>query len=130
MNTREMLESEIQRNIKELAKHTPGSKEHKDAVASLDRLYKIHIDDLEKERTFMAKCDENVLLEKDILVKEAQLKVDRRNTWIKMAVDTAGVVIPVVFYGIWMGRGFKFEETGTFTSTTFRGLISKFKIGK
>lgn len=130
MNTREMLESEIQRNIDELNRHTPGSKEHKDAVDALDRLYKLHIDDIDKERAFMAKCDENTLLEKDILVKEAQLKVDRRNTWIKMAVDAAGVIVPVVFYGIWMGRGFKFEETGTFTSTTFRGLISKFKIGK
>ena len=34
---------------------------------------------------------------------------------------------PLMFYGIWMKKGFKFEETGTYTSTTFRGLFNRFR---
>ena len=32
-----------------------------------------------------------------------------------------------MFYAAWMKRGFKFEENGTYTSTTFRGLFNRFK---
>lgn len=37
------------------------------------------------------------------------------------------LMIPLMFYGIWMKKGFKFEETGTYTSTTFRGLFNRFR---
>lgn len=42
-------------------------------------------------------------------------------------IAAAEIVLPLVFYAAWMRKGFKFEETGTFTSTTFRGLFGKFK---
>lgn len=45
----------------------------------------------------------------------------------KTSVEIAGIVIPIVFYGVWMKRGLKFEEEGCFTSATFKGLIGKFK---
>ena len=38
-----------------------------------------------------------------------------------------GTVIAAWFGGSWEKKGFKFEETGTFTSTTFRSLFSRFK---
>jgi hypothetical protein len=39
----------------------------------------------------------------------------------------AELVLPLMFYGVWMRRGFKFEQDGTFTSQTFRGLFSRFR---
>lgn len=45
----------------------------------------------------------------------------------KVVLDCAGIMVPIIFYGIWMKRGFKFEETGVFTSKTFSGLINRFK---
>lgn len=49
---------------------------------------------------------------------------------IKVVLEGAAVIIPVVFYNVWMNRGFKFEEEGTYTSNTFKNLIGKFKLTK
>lgn len=61
------------------------------------------------------------------LIRKEQLAEQRKDRYIKIGLDAAGVVLPLVFYAVWMNKGFKFEETGTFTSTTFRGLFSRFK---
>jgi len=37
------------------------------------------------------------------------------------------LILPMTFYAVWMKRGFDFERTGTYTSTTFRGLFNNFK---
>ena len=60
-------------------------------------------------------------------LKGADLKSTNIQNVLKQGVEIAAIVVPVVFYGVWMKRGFKFEEEGTFTSNTFKGLISKFK---
>jgi hypothetical protein len=54
----------------------------------------------------------------------------RRDRVIKVLVDGATVIVPIIFYNVWMNRGFEFEETGTFTSNTFKNLFNKFKPGK
>lgn len=46
------------------------------------------------------------------------------------AVSVAGIVLPLMFYNKWMEEGMTFEETGVFTSSTFRGFLSKMKPGK
>jgi hypothetical protein len=63
----------------------------------------------------------------DRLAKLYKLRTDEEDRWIKFAVDASTVVLPLVFYAVWMGLGLRFEETGSFTSTTFRGLISHFR---
>ena len=49
---------------------------------------------------------------------------------IDLGVQAAGIILPIIFYGSWMKKGFEFEKTGTFTSNTFKSLISKFKFMK
>ena len=49
---------------------------------------------------------------------------------IDLGVQAAGIILPVIFYGSWIKKGLEFEKEGTFTSTTFKGLISKLKIMK
>ena len=49
---------------------------------------------------------------------------------IDLGVQAAGIILPIMFYGSWMKKGFEFEKTGTFTSNTFKSLISKFKFMK
>jgi DNA repair exonuclease SbcCD ATPase subunit len=56
--------------------------------------------------------------------KDIELRTDRI---IKVLVDGAVVLVPIIFYNVWMNKGFKFEETGTFTSNTFKNMFSKFK---
>ena len=49
---------------------------------------------------------------------------------IDLGVQAAGIILPIMFYGSWMKKGLEFEKSGTFTSNTFKGLISKFKFMK
>lgn len=55
---------------------------------------------------------------------DVELKYDR---WIKVGSEVVKVAVPIIFYSIWMKKGFEFEETGTYTSNTFRNLFGKFK---
>lgn len=49
---------------------------------------------------------------------------------IDLGIQAAGIILPIIFYGSWIKKGLEFEKEGTFTSTTFKGLISKLKIMK
>ena len=59
-----------------------------------------------------------------------KLRYDNIREVAKIGVDVMGIALPLVFYGIWMCKGFKFEETGTYTSTTFKNLFGRFRATK
>ena len=63
--------------------------------------------------------------EEEVRVKE--LSEERIHRYVRYGIDVAGIVLPLMFYATWMKKGFKFEETGTYTSTTFRGLFNRFR---
>ena len=141
----ELMESEIITLIKELSMHQPGTKEFDDITKAIDAIYPT----LNKEKSLML---EEVKIEKDVESKfkslmleeikiekdaeskirdlELQQNVNKDNkllTAVKYGIDIAGIVLPLAFYGVWMNRGLEFEKEGSFTSTTFKGLLGKFK---
>lgn len=63
----------------------------------------------------------------DKVYKEFLVKREMLQTFVKGGIEVFGVVAPIMFYSAWMKRGLKFEETGTYTSQTFKGLFGKFK---
>ena len=65
----------------------------------------------------------------DTVVKLYKLKNDdtKIERYIKLGAEIAGIVLPLMFYGRWMKKGFEFEQTGKFSSDTFRGLFMKFR---
>lgn len=111
--SKKMLEEEIKAEIQRLSSLTPGSKERTAAIDELSKLYHLKIDEVKS-------------LE-DTKVKNNQMSEQVKDRYFKLGIAAAELIIPLVFYGAWMKRGFKFEETGTFTSTTFRGLFNRFK---
>ena len=100
---REKLEEQILADIENLSHMQPGSEEYERAVDTLAKLYGVRI-------------------EEDKTVDDKQERVFRI---IRIAVDGAGIVLPLIFYGVWMRRGLKFEETGAVTSPIVRNLFSK-----
>lgn len=77
-----------------------------------------------KERELNGK-DADCTREEDLQKRQAKdLMIDR---CVRIGVAMGELVLPLVFYGIWMNRGFKFEETGSFTSTTFKNLLNRFR---
>lgn len=115
-NVETLLEEEIRRNLTDLKSCVVGTHERAQAIEELEKLYKLRLE----EQTL----DTNRNDEKSRKDAEA---LDRK---IRLGVDIASLVLPLLFYGRWMAKGFEFEKTGSFTSVTFRNLINKFRPGR
>ena len=139
-NIKDLLDEEIIAQIESLKTLDDGSKEKQSAIDDLNTLYRLKIDEtrmgLEFENTLQS--DELIIKEKQLdaendarsceeQFKAEQLKEQVKDRYFKVGIAAAEIIIPIVFYGVWLKRGFKFEETGIFTSTTFRSLFNRFK---
>lgn len=118
--TMELLSEEIKSQIENLGDLEPGSEEHSKAVESLSKLYKLKIEESKNEAELVEKQKEEQFKKEQL----AELKKDR---WIKVGIAAGEILIPLVLYDIWMRRGFKFEETGSYCSQTFRNFFGKLK---
>lgn len=123
-NVNEVLNETILGEIEKMSKASVGSKEQEVALINVKDLYHLKI---EEEKTLLELDEKKRQSEKDQEFREQQLKEQVKDRYFRVGIETAGIVLPLVFYASWMKRGLKFEETGTFTSQTFRGLIGKFK---
>ena len=121
---RSLLEEEIRTEIKRLGSLKSGSEEHSSAVDSLTKLYKLK---LEEDRNATEHLEKAGSREIDQDFKAAQLAESIKDRYFRVGIAAAELVLPLMFYSVWMRRGFKFETEGTFTSQTFRGLFSRFK---
>ena len=146
---KELLSEEIKTQIQDLSELDPGSAEKSKAVDNLATLYKLKIEETRMELDFDEKQarrkmdkenrlkddalkeqqlqDENSVRERDELIRKEQLTEQVKDRYIRLGIAAAEIILPLMFYSKWMKKGFKFEETGTFTSTTFRGLFNRFK---
>lgn len=121
---RKLLEEEIKREIRDLSTLEPGSKEKSTAIEDLAKLYRLRIEETKNEWDFNEKYESR---DSDMQFKKNQLEEQVKDRYFRLGVEAAGIILPLIFYGIWMRKGFKFEETGTFTSTTFRSLFNRFR---
>lgn len=119
-----LLAKEIESEIENLDSLTPGSQEHSAAVESLAKLYKLK---LEEDKISMEYLEKTDMHESDKGFKVAQLEESIKDRYFRLGIAAAELILPLMFYGIWMKRGFAFEKDGTFTSQTFRGLFSRFR---
>lgn len=130
-NLKKLLDEEIVSEIRQISTLKIGSNEKGCAIDDLVKLYKLKIEERkidldESDKVNRRKMDENINIRDDEL-KQKQMKEQIKERYFRIGTATAELVIPLVFYGIWMRKGFKFEETGTYTSKTFMGLINRFK---
>ena len=135
---RKLLEDEIEREIQDLSSLDAGSKEKSSAIEDLTKLYKLKIEETrveweydEKYQRRMMDVEQNneaiISRKNEEILKNEQLIEQVKDRYFKLGMDVAEIVLPMIFYAVWMKRGFRFEETGTYTSTTFRGLFNRFK---
>lgn len=123
----EKMEKEIENLLEELTKVDPSSKDYEDITSRLETLTSIiHKGDELEISEFKIRVERENKNDEN-LTRLKELKQEQLWNGVKTGVEIIGVVAPLVFYGLWMKRGLKFEEEGTFTSTTFKGLVSKFK---
>lgn len=127
----ELLNAEIADEIKALSELEAGSDEKSAAIEDLTKLYKLRIEENKSSWDADDKYNRRIMDEKsndkDDEIKQKQLEEQVKDRYFKVGIAAAELMIPLMFYGIWMNKGFKFEETGTITSSTFKGLINRFK---
>lgn len=119
-----LLEEEIDAQIRELSSLQVGSKEKSSAIDDLTKLYKLKIEETKTKWEINEKYDNR---DSDVQLKKDQLAEQAMDRYFRLGIEAAGIVLPLIFYAVWMKRGFKFEENGTYTSTTFRGLFNRFR---
>lgn len=140
-----VIEQEIQ-NVKSLGF---GSEEKSSAIRDLAALHKLRIDEIKAQTEVDEKLARREMDSKqheaELALKEQELdgkdadrtreeelqKRQARDQMIdrcmRTCVQVGELVLPLVCYNIWMNRGFKFEESGSFTSTTFKNLLNRFR---
>lgn len=121
---RDLLEEEIKTEIRDLSTLEAGSKEKSTAIEDVAKLYRLKIEETRNEWDFNEKYESR---DSDILFKKDQLGEQVKDRYFRLGVEAASIILPMIFYAAWMKRGFRFEESGTYTSTTFRGLFNRFK---
>lgn len=121
---KELLDEEIRSQIIDLASLKSGSKEKADAIDDLATLYKLRIEEVKAEMDLDDKVDAR---DSEDRYRQEQLKERTKDRYINLGIAAAGIVLPLIFNCVWMSKGFEFEKTGTFTSTTFRNLFSRFR---
>ena len=130
-NIKDLLNEEIATEIQNLSELKAGSDEKSSAIDDLAKLYKLRIEENKSEWDADEKNGRRVMEgeanTKDDELKQKQLEEQVKERYFRVGVAAAELMVPLIFYGIWMRKGFKFEETGTYTSKTFTGLINRFK---
>lgn len=130
-NINELLDGEIAAEIQSISEMKDGSTEKSKAISDLATLYKLRIEENKNlweadEKYDRRKMEEDAGL-RDDNIKRTQISEQIKDRYFKVGIAAAELMIPLVFYGIWMNKGFKFEETGAYTSTTFKGLFNRFR---
>lgn len=126
-----MLEEEIKSQIEDLESLKNGSEEKASAIDDLVKLYRLKN---EEEKIQLEFEDKRERLNEEIENHEQEEKLKKRqmdetviDRYFRVGIAAAEIILPLLFYASWMKKGFKFEEEGTFTSTTFRGLFNRFR---
>lgn len=135
---RNLLGEAIRTELEGLPNLKAGSDEKSAAIDNVVRLYKLRIEEAKNDLEYAEK-EERRLMDKDQLHEEVtshqqeetfkrdQLSEQVKDRYFRIGIAAAELIIPLIFYGVWMRKGFKFEETGTYTSGTFRNFFGRLK---
>lgn len=135
---RKALTEEILSEFEDLKDLESGSKEKQMAIEDLAKLYKLELEEQKSDANWDEICNRRLLEDKreeresdrqesEERLKKEQLAEQAKDRYFRIGIEAAGILLPLAFYAVWMKKGFKFEETGIYTSTTFRGLFNRFK---
>ena len=132
---KKLLDEVIESELTNLSSLSSDDEKKSEAIKNLTALHKLRIDEIKASKQHRAELtlkerqadgDEAARANEEQL-KQHQLNDQVIDRYVRIGVATAELVLPLVFYGVWMSRGLKFEETGTFTSQTFKNLFNRFK---
>lgn len=126
---RDQLNELIQKELVKMDGMSIGTDEYETASQSLERLYKLALQDARQQAEYVDQMNKDDIerkrFELDKSHKAAELREQRKNNYMQLGLSAATALATMWFYNVWMKKGFQFEETGTFTSTTLREIRNK-----
>lgn len=127
---KKLLDDAIKTEINNL--NSASDKDEKsEVIKNLTALHKLRIEEIKTETEIEEKSERRAMdkaaHDEDATLKAFQLDENTLDRYAKIGIAAAELVLPLMFYGVWMSRGLRFEETGTFTSQTFKNLFNRFK---
>lgn len=136
-NITKLLEEEIKEQIKNLSS-IEDAKQKSMAVEDVTKLYKLRIEQAKNEAELAEKQARREMEARQIKLdseakersenlEEIRLSEMVRDRYFRTGIAVLEIGLPLMFYGVWMRRGFKFEKDGTYTSKTFMNLFNRFK---
>ena len=130
-----LLDDVIETELANLRTLPSGNEERAKAIRDLAALHKLRIEEIRAQADVDEKSERREMdgrqRREELACKDAdrarEEELQNRQLRAKIGIAAAELVLPLMFYGIWMRRGFKFEESGVYSSTTFRNLFSRFR---
>lgn len=116
--TEALLVDEIRDELSNLKKIELGTEQYKITVDGVTKL----IDRLIEMRTRKQASEDKAT---ELALKSREIEVDRKHRWVRVAIDIAGITIPVVVT-VW-GTVFtlKFEESGVVTTMMGKSFVGR-----
>lgn len=121
---REKLEKELCAELDRLAVLTANANDTNDAIDNIVALYKLK---LEEDKIALERAENAFNREVEEKFKAQQIKESVKDRYFRTGVAMVETALPLIFYAVWMGIGFKFEEENTFTSKVFQSLYNRFR---
>lgn len=129
MELKEKLDKELERELGELEGLELGSDQMQKAAATIEMMHKLRMNEVNSDRDLEVKKAELEAKEKELALETKKAKDAKVIAFVGTGVTLGTFAIKLVNDNLWMAKGFKFEETGTFCSKVFgeiwRGFFHK-----
>lgn len=129
MELKEKLNKELERELGELEGLELGSDQMQKAAATIEMMHKLRMNEVNSDRDLEVKKAELEAKEKELALETKKAKDAKVIAFVGTGVTLGTFAIKLANDNLWMAKGFKFEETGTFCSKVFgeiwRGFFHK-----
>lgn len=129
MELKEKLNKELERELGELEGLELGSDQMQKAAATIEMMHKLRMNEVNSDRDLEVKKAELEAKEKELTLETKKAKDAKVIAFVGTGVTLGTFAVKLVNDNLWMAKGFKFEETGTFCSKVFgeiwRGFFHK-----
>lgn len=119
MELKEKLNKELERELGELEGLELGSDQMQKAAATIEMMHKLRMNEVNSDRDLEVKKAELEVKEKELALETKKAKDAKVIAFVGTGVTLGTFAIKLVNDNLWMAKGFKFEETGTFCSKVF-----------
>lgn len=119
MELKEKLNKELERELGELEGLELGSDQMQKAAATIETIHKLRMNEINSDRDLEVKRAELEAKEKELALETKKAKDAKVIAFLGSGITLGTFAIKLVNDNLWMAKGFKFEETGTFCSKVF-----------